>query len=205
MARVDDFENAFKLARAELVEADPQELAQAAGAAHDPEKQEISFQFIGADVVVRLPEYRAFFATDGSQPPPQEQALIARYLNQADGAGLLNQDITYREVTGGEFYYAAFVKRAELPLISVFGRQAARLSPAALELGGQEVPGLGDAAVRVHALPRIPITFIIHEGDDEFEPAATILFDRSINHYLTAEDVAVLASLTVYRLMRAAR
>jgi hypothetical protein len=46
---------------------------------------------------------------------------------------------------------------------------------------------------------------IIHEGDEEFPAAAAILFDASIGEYLSPEDAAWLASLTVYRLMVLAR
>ena len=52
--------------------------------------------------------------------------------------------------------------------------------------------------------PRVPVTLVVWAGDDEFEPTAKILFDHSIPHYLTTEDIAWVSGMIVYRLMRLA-
>jgi hypothetical protein len=46
---------------------------------------------------------------------------------------------------------------------------------------------------------------ILHAGDEEFPAEATILFDRSIARILSAEDIAWLAGMLVYRLMSISR
>ncbi len=135
------------------------------------------------------------------ESPLQEQGLILHYLNKADGSGLTGDLITYREVPSGEFYYPAFVKRAEAPLISVFGLDVNRMIEVGKSIGGRAASDMGDAALKVQAFPCVALTLVLWEGDDEFEPTGKILFDKNIQHYLSTEDIAVLSGMVVYRLM----
>lgn len=204
MPRQDDFVEAQRIAAEELAGKDPAEICRNSLADFDSEAGSISLNFIGRAIQVKLADGKIINADDGQELPVQEQGLVLHYLNTADGAPLNDEMITYREVPSGEFYYGAFVKRAEAPMLSVFGKEPGRLAPAAEKLGGKSVDGFGDVAVRIEALPRVSITLVIWEGDDEFEPAGKILFDSSITHYLSTEDIAVVSGMVVYRLMKLA-
>lgn len=57
----------------------------------------------------------------------------------------------------------------------------------------------GDLSFVVWPLPRVPVTFVLWEGDDELADGGTLLFDRSVSHYVRGLDVE-LAWLTVWRL-----
>ena len=59
----------------------------------------------------------------------------------------------------------------------------------------------GDLAVRIQALPLIPVALILWRGDDEFSPEGTILFDRTVSKILSAEDIAWLAGMIIYPLL----
>jgi hypothetical protein len=63
----------------------------------------------------------------------------------------------------------------------------------------------GDASFTLHALPRIPITFILWEGDDEFPPLIRTLFDPTIPGYLPLEDIVVISKLASTRILKEAR
>ncbi|MBW1710418.1 MAG: DUF3786 domain-containing protein [Deltaproteobacteria bacterium] len=202
MPRKDDFINAFKIAAAELKDRDPAEVSRLSAVKYDDDNKEFLLDFIGRPHVVRLPEVMVQNLEPDLEVPIQEQGLILHYLNMADGEPLTREYITYREIPSGEFYYPAFVKRAEAPLTSVFGSDTQKLISAARSLGGEIVSDMGDAAVSIQAFPRVVLTLVLWEGDDEFEPAGKILFDRSVSHYLSVEDVAVLSGMVVYRLMR---
>ena len=52
----------------------------------------------------------------------------------------------------------------------------------------------GDLGERIHAVGRLDATLVYHRGDEEFGPAAEILFDACIKRVYTTEDVAQLAS-----------
>ena len=52
----------------------------------------------------------------------------------------------------------------------------------------------GDTAVTMNVLPRIPVTYVIWEGDEEFPANATVLFDATAQYYLPTEDLVVAAA-----------
>jgi len=204
LARKDDYIKAFNLAAAEIKQKAPQEVSRLSAVEYDPDKQEFSFDFIGRPLLVRLPQISVLLLDSDEEVPIQEQGLILHYLNKADGVPRMNEYITYREIPSGEFYYPAFVKRAEAPLVSFFGHATHKLIETAPLLGGEPVRGLGDIAVSIQAFPHVTLTLVLWEGDEEFEPTGKVLFDRNISHYLSTEDVAVLSGMVIYRLIRLA-
>ena len=55
--------------------------------------------------------------------------------------------------------------------------------------------------------PRCPasrIAYVLWRGDEEFAPSASVVFDASVEGYLDAEAVTVLAELATRRLVDAA-
>ena len=113
--------------------------------------------------------------------------------------------VAYRQIPGGEFYTAAFRRRAEIPLAKTFGQKPGLLPKAAALMGGAPQPGLGDEAAVFRVLPNLEVLTVIHLGDEEFEPDGQVLFDKSVSHAFSIEDVAWLGSAVVYRLMALAR
>ncbi len=71
----------------------------------------------------------------------------------------------------------------------------------ATEVYGATPMEQGDLAVKIQALPLVPVALILWKGDDEFPPEGTILFDRSVSRVLSAEDIAWLAGMIVYPLL----
>jgi hypothetical protein len=203
LARVDDYANAFKLAAKELSERNISEVAQLSGTSHDTDTGRLHLDFIGKPHQITLNNIDVL-GPDGQEAPLTEKVVILHYLNTANGAEVRDDPITFREVPSGEFYYSAFVKRAENPLLSVFGHNPDLLLKTAPLIGGDPIQGQGDAAVKFLPLPKVPVSIILWGGDEEFDPSAQILFDRSIQHYLPTEDIAWLSGMIVYRLMRLA-
>lgn len=207
MARTDDYENAFKIAAAELAGKNPVEIGNLSGCEFKSDEEgsgHFILEFIGRRIRISFPDIKVDYSDSDDEVPLTEKVIILHYLNQAKGIPLQNEQVTYREVPSGEFYYSAFYKRAEAPMLSVFGADPDLLAKAAPLIGGKPVEGQGDAAAVFYALPMTPITLVIWGGDDEFEPSGKILFDKSIQHYFTTEDIAWVSGMVVYRLMRLA-
>jgi hypothetical protein len=203
--RVDDYKNALALAAKDLIGRNQAEVAELAGA--ELSNSLLKFQFMNRDLVVTTATFTVAWA---DQSPEEEFALtdavmILHYLQGAKGVRPTGEFIAYRQIKGGEFYTAAFNKRAEVPLIGTFGNKPGLLAKAAQALGGRPKEGIGDEASVFRVLPNIDIATIIHLGDEEFPPQGQVLFDRSISEALSIEDVAWLGSALVYRLMAAAR
>lgn len=57
----------------------------------------------------------------------------------------------------------------------------------------------GDMAFEVWPLPRVPVSLVLWQGDDEVDSSGTLLFDRTVTHYLQ-NLVMEFTRLTVWRL-----
>ena len=55
--------------------------------------------------------------------------------------------------------------------------------------GAEEVPGMGDAALRFFPLPRVPVTMILWLEDEEFPPRVDLFFDSTCEFQLALSDV----------------
>ena len=110
--------------------------------------------------------------------------------------------VSFRQLPGGRAYHKAFLGRAVVPIQRVFGTKPKMLVEAAKLLGGCEVD-YGDCSVKVYSLPLVPITVVLWVESPEFSASANMLFDASISHYLTTEQVAMLSQLTSARLRNA--
>jgi hypothetical protein len=110
--------------------------------------------------------------------------------------------VSFRQLLGGHAYNKAFRRRVVLSVQRFFGSKPRMLVEAAKILGGSEVD-YGDCSVRVYSLPLVPITVVLWAESPEFPASANMLFDASISHYLTTEQVAMSGELTSARLRHA--
>ena len=94
-------------------------------------------------------------------------------------------------------------KRVLKPLQNAFGYDKYAFLEAGIALGGKEEE-YGDASFTLFAFPKVPITFILWEGDEEFPPSVKALFDPSITGYLPLEDIVVIAKLAASRILKTA-
>jgi hypothetical protein len=67
-----------------------------------------------------------------------------------------------------------------------------------IPLFGEKLKG-GSLAFEVWPLPRIPVKLVLWQGDEEIADGGTLLFDRTVAHYVQGL-VVELAWLTVWRL-----
>ena len=203
MARIDDYQQAHALAASKLANDDFDDIIRRSGLARY-DSSTLRVTFLDRIYHIHYPDF--FFSDirdDATQVPLQEQVLILHYL-QGCRPLLQGRWVAYREIPGAGFYFGAFVKRAVEPLKKVFGQNVTALALAVDKLNGSRLE-TGSAAFRIDVLPYAPLQLIIHEGDEEFPAEANILFDAAVGDYLSPEDAAWLASLTVYRLMGLAR
>lgn len=119
--------------------------------------------------------------------------FIVYYLLHCEKTGASGEWISEKDVPGGATFFRG---PHEIPshLISErfgddvgsFGRVCAHLSGTPLEMG--------DAAYRFEITSKIPVAVLLWEGDGEFPPAASILYDRTITRHLTPDIIFVLAA-----------
>lgn len=104
-----------------------------------------------------------------------------------------------REVSFGHFqdcrsYLTVFGKRIVGRFLATSGKSGPIFSQRAETIAATKTsaPGLGYC---FHILPRIPITIILHEGDDEIASGASVVYRADIEQLLPAEDRVVAAEL----------
>ncbi len=208
MARIDDYKKAVELGKEELCKKDPGRVAEHSGADLETDSRGntlLSLDFLTKRVAVTWPECEFSFVGSDDPVPIQQQVLILHYLNGATGSNLLDKWIAYQEIPDGRFYLDAFHRRAKNPLVEAFGDQPELLLTLAAGAYGAIPFDQGDVSVVIEAFPRVPVALIIWRGDDEFPPEGNILFDRSVSHILSAEDIAWLAGMIVYPLIGMAK
>jgi hypothetical protein len=167
------------------------------------QEQQATIPYLGREYLLRFSEETIAFEPEDALSIP-DQVLLLHYLVEATGDPLENRWISFREIPSGPFYYPSFVKRAVTPLVKALGHCPEAFKGVARSLGRAErTPG--DAALRVEALPRIPIVLSLWTGDEEFPADGNVYFDASISSYLGTEDIAYIAGATVYRVLTIAR
>ena len=62
----------------------------------------------------------------------------------------------------------------------------------------------GDVSVRIQAFPKINLTYIFWDGDEEFPAKANVLFDKNIVEFVHEETVVLIAADGLKRLVEAA-
>ncbi len=206
MPRVDDYLAARALSVAELQTRWPREVAARSRCQWfvEDDREGLVVPYFGQPRRVLWPEVKVSLPGSDQELPLTEQILILHYLQHTSGDPLIGRTIDFRQVPQGAFYWSAFVARAKKPLLETFGLNLRLYRKVAAQMGGAP-QDLGDASAMYLAFPLVPIYHVLWEGDPEFPPEASILFDETIPQHLPTEDIAALSGASVYRLIGAAR
>ncbi|MBS4030887.1 MAG: DUF3786 domain-containing protein [Clostridiales bacterium] len=196
-----NLDETLDVARREFAGKSALTMAANSGCLFDLDKERFTVPFLGEKYLVTYPDGLVTFFHKSIEAPTVVSILLLHYLTNASGADLLNSWISFKELQGGGIYTEPFHKRAVLPFIKNFGGRIEDFGRAASKLGAKKGEH-GDASYIIPALPRVPLLYILWQGDDEFPPNGTILFDHVANAYLHTEDYAMLAGMTVGTLVK---
>ena len=191
---------AVDLAVEELAAADLAERCLKSGASWRADEQVVEIACMNRSCCLAPPDFEVEVA-GGPEADIRERILLLHYLQKASGSALTGTWMAFSEIPGAQLYLANFQARSGDRLARAFGDEPHRLPEVADGLGGVE-SDIGDAGVRIPALPRVPVLTVVWKGDDEFPPSGDVLFDSSITDYLPTEDIIVLAEKVVTRLCR---
>jgi len=202
LPRIDDYQAALNIAQEALREKNPGKICRNADARWNSSEKggKMTLPLLNREVEITYPRGEVVYEGGEESPSLQEQILILHYLLQVRDTFLMGKLITFREIPSGEFYYEAFLKRAQIPLLNSFGQKPERLLVAGQKLGGKKA-NLGDVSMTFRPFPKIPLTLVLWRGDEEFPPNGSILFDSTIGLFLSGEDIAFLSGTVVYKLL----
>ncbi|WP_027365717.1 DUF3786 domain-containing protein [Desulfotruncus alcoholivorax] len=128
---------------------------------------------------------------NGDQVSLNDATLILQYMIQCSGLPPRGRWISFLELPEGMHHYVPFLNDACNPISREFGNQPEKLLERSKLLGGMPA-ALGDCSVIIPAFQKLPLAVVMWEGDDEFPPKATILFDAIAPHQLTTAALWVL-------------
>ena len=197
------YEFAYQLAREQLAGIDNlEQQCRKSSAQYIDSQKAIITVYLNQSYLITLPDVEISLMNKKEETVPiRDKILILHYLTLAKGTPLSNKVITYKELPEGINYFPTFYKRAIKPLVSHFGNEPYRLLDMAGIFDGHKA-NYGDAAVIINAFSRVPITLVLWQGDDEFPPEGSILFDSTISDYLSTEDINVLCETIAWRLVK---
>ncbi len=165
------------------------------------DSQKIIVKYLNQSYLIALPDINISLLAGEETVPLRDKILILHYFTMAKGTSLSNRMITFKELPEGTNYLPTFSKRTINPLVSNFGGEPQRMADIAGPLGGYKAD-YGDMAVTINAFPRVPITLVLWQGDEEFTSEGNILFDSAIVDYLPTEDIIVLSEVIVWKLVK---
>ena len=204
MKKQDNLEVSFRRALEELAKKDIERQCQFAGATYiltQSGNALINLALMDRDYQISYPEGEVICRDDPGPVDVMKKAILLRYLNNAKEASGEEKLIGFNELPSGSFYNPAFSQSVVKPFIDFFGKVPQKLKWTAKRLGGIEVP-FGDVGVKIPFLPKVKISFIIWEGDDEFPPQGKILFNSHIASYLSTEGVVIASAMIFNKLKK---
>jgi len=129
---------------------------------------------------------------EGIDDPLLELAAVLYLINVKDVYPLGRDIVGPKDLKEGHFFQGPHELKIA-PLLERFGGDLPGFRKAAESLAGDPVD-MADAAYRLMPFPRVPLYYLMWEGDDEFPPRMSVLFDRSIEEALAADAIWGLVS-----------
>ena len=115
------------------------------------------------------------------------ELVVLVYLLQAEPAPLVGDLVSVYDLKDAHFFQGPHDLNTD-SLLEVYGHDPDAFRRAAQRLGGEPV-NMAEAAYRFLPLPRVPMYYLLWQGDDQFASRLTILFDRSIEQIFAADAI----------------
>jgi len=130
----------------------------------------------------------------GMRPSHSVSVVLCKYLLLCPSTEPAPGDwVTFKDFPDAAPFAGGFLNNVEKPIGRTFTGRLDALKRACEELGGR-VPDAnfpGDLVMRFDALPKIPLLMLFYDGDEEFPPHCSILFERRAEKYLDMECIAI--------------
>ena len=124
---------------------------------------------------------------------PLLELVTVMYLINVNDIYPIGRDIVgVKDLKEGHFFQGPHVLETD-SLLKHYGHDLSGFRQTAEYLEG-EPQDMADAAYRLSPFPRIHLYYLLWQGDPEFEPRLTVLFDRSIEKVLAADAIWALVN-----------
>ena len=178
------------------------EIAARTGLLFDEASGRFKMTLVGTQFYVTHP----VFMVEEGEIEPYEEILLIRYLLEGKYAPASGEMLAYKDMPWGPVYLSQFHMRVIQRFAREFGGDPGRLKTALEATQGlkfEEFSSAADAAYKLEFLDGLYISILIWKGDDEFPGTAQVLFSDNFKYAFTAEDVAVVGDVLMWRLKKA--
>ena len=187
----------------QLLELNREKTAQRAKCRYLPNPQRYIITLLNSEYIVNLSEKQVLLAEGSSAVGFSEELCILAYLINSQDLSVADKLTTAQGLPGGQFFFRGLHKLATEKLEEVFGQSPERLYDVMDEFDAKQCK-FGDACIELYVLPRIPLTIVIWQGDEEFSARASILFDETTAAQLPLDALWAAANLAIKALVKAA-
>jgi hypothetical protein len=171
----------------------------------DHEGAGLRFPSVGVEILLDLQQRCLKRLVDGEWRPaddPRLELLALLYFNRVDVLYPLGRE----PVGPGDLKEAHYFQGPHAlnmgPFLERYGNDVEGFKRAAERLEGKPVD-MADAAFMLLPFPRVPVYFLLWEGDEEFHSKASVLFDRSVEKVFSASSIWVLVDMMARALVDA--
>jgi hypothetical protein len=161
----------------------PEDVCRAAAVSYDPASETYTIRSFGMDFLVALQEKSITSAAAGSSVLLTRLGYFFRlsilwYLAGAKEIACTGRTVKLQDVRGGDIFTKGSHVLPLDPVAGKYGKNKEGFIEKGKSLGGETL-NLGDAALRLYPLPRIPVILALWLEDDEFPARADLLFDST--------------------------
>lgn len=181
---------------------DPESISLRTGIPYDPQKRVFTLRLMGVPYQISHPEYEVRHLEEKIGYYPLEDAvnariLVLRFLVEGSLGPSTGKFLTYREIPWGQVYFKQFQGRCLFRLAFGFGNKLEKFREIMEKIGASPI-SYGDAGYEFEFLNGLELRFILWQGDEEFQPAAQILFSDNFPIAFTqGEDMAVVGDVSI--------
>jgi hypothetical protein len=186
----------------QLLELDGQKTAQRAKCRYLPNPERYIVPLLNREYIVNLPEKKVLSAECSSEAGFAEELCILTYLINSQDLPVANKLSAAEALPEGQFFFRGPHKLSTEKLEEVFGQCPERLYEVTDEFGAKRRE-FGDASIELYVLPRVPLTIVIWQGDEEFGARASILFDETAAAQLPLDALLAAVNLAIKALVKA--
>jgi hypothetical protein len=182
-----------QLAWALLAEAEPGIICQRADVQYDFVANKFILQSFGQQVFVDVSNFTI------SSPTALGDQLLHRqgyffdlaclwYLGKAKNKPLSGRLASPASLSGGEIFQKGTHVLPLDQIASKYGNDLEGFYKRGAELGGQQLEH-GDASLLLHPFPRVPVTLILWEPDEDFPARVDMFFDATCEQHLPTDVI----------------
>jgi len=128
------------------------------------------------------------------------QILLLRYLLAPHAGNLTGELVSEKDFPGGSTFFQGPHAMPVEPIARNYGTAPQSFLSKGRELGAESM-NLGDVSLTFYPFPLIPVTYVLWEGDEEFAPSVTCLFDRSIARWFEFDMIFTLVLVLTDRIV----